>query len=787
MALHNSSLSPRPSIPVLLQCAFALWAGCLFAGECASFVSVGMLICFAGVLILLIAIGLLVLLERGAEFHCLLESILLFLLGVLLISFSFQSLAKERENLAQQGPEVYSLRIVEDPVESSFGKRVVALMCSPNAGFLERSLGSVKVSLLLDGNDFSFGDEFQAKVSFKPVDESSLPYLNKNGLALNCSVSDIAELHSSKLGFLAGLRSDFANHVVEALSFEGSDKNAVAVVGALVIGDRRALFESQLYDDVKVCGLAHLVAVSGAHLVIVMGLVAACVKALRTPKAPALFLQLSFLFLYLIMVGFPISCIRAALMAGAGLLAYVSSKRSYALSSLAVTIIVILAFDPSAAFSVSFGLSSLSTLGIILFTPRFCSWVTVSKGVASSMVVEPFAMTCAALITTFPLSITSFSQFSIISPLSNIVTVPLITASCALGVLSFACMCVPLISTVCMYGSYWFACCFESVVGVLATVPHASIPLDLPLIVLVGISMAICVGLWLSWPKRFPRKPIAVICSVAVTCFLALGFTSYGQTSFVMLDVGQGDAFLLRSQGKTLLIDTGNNPKKLLSALARNGVFRLDGLLVSHADDDHCGCLSDLRGVVPVRSVYLARGMDEVGTAKTSKLISEAREVAGDDGIQMLDAGTTLMFGALRCKVISPERLHDEGENEDSICLLVSSDLNFDKVPEWKAFFGGDAESDVLQKLVDKGALCDVDVLKVSHHGSKASLSDSVLDAMHPEIALVSVGAKNRYGHPANNTLSMLQDRGVRVFRSDTQGDVVCNLEQEGIAVRTMK
>lgn len=787
MALSDDALSPRPSIPLLLPCAFALWLGCLFAGECSSYISTSVLIGLAVTLILLVVVWQLIWFKRGVKPHCAPALVLLFLLGILLVSFSFQSSAQERDGFAKQGTGVYSLRIVEDPVESSFGKRATALICSPNAGFLERAVGSVRVSLLLDGDDFSYGDEFQAKVSFKSVDESSLPYLNKNGFVLRCSVSDVSQLHSSKLGYLSGIRSDFANRVAQVLSFEGSDQDAAAVVEALVIGDRRALFDSQLYNDVKICGLAHLVAVSGAHLVIVMGLVAACVKAMRIPKVPALFLQLAFLFLYLIMVGFPISCIRAALMAGAGLLAYVSSRRSYALSSLAITIIVILAFDPSAAFSVSFGLSALSTLGIVLFTSKFCSWIAVPKGAVSSMVVQPFAMTCAALITTFPLSIASFSQFSIISPLSNIIAVPLITASCALGVLSFACMLVPFVSSLCMYGSYWFAWCFRSVVSALASVPHASIPVDLPFAVLLGASLLVCVALWFLWPKKFPRKSIAAICSMAVAFFLVSGVSVYGQTSFVMLDVGQGDAFLLRSQGKTLLIDTGNNPKKLLSALARNGVFRLDGLLVSHADDDHCGCLPDLRGVVPVRCVYLARGMDEVGTAKTKNLISEACEVAGNDGVQMLDVGSTLTFGALSCKVISPKQLVDKGENDDSICLLVSSDLNSDRVPEWRAFFGGDAESDVLQKLVDEGALGDVDVLKVSHHGSKASLNDDLLDAMRPEIALVSVGAKNRYGHPANNVMSMLQNRGVQVFRSDNQGDVVCNLGQEGIVVRAMK
>ena len=101
--------------------------------------------------------------------------------------------------------------------------------------------------------------------------------------------------------------------------------------------------------------------------------------------------------------------------------------------------------------------------------------------------------------------------------------------------------------------------------------------------------------------------------------------------------------------------------------------------------------------------------------------------------------------------------------------------------------FAGDAETNVLDKLANMNVLNDIDILKVSHHGSKASLDDKVLGAMKPEIALISVGERNRYGHPAPNTLNLLADSDVQVFRSDAQGDVVCSLTMDNIAVAAMK
>lgn len=137
-------------------------------------------------------------------------------------------------------------------------------------------------------------------------------------------------------------------------------------------------------------------------------------------------------------------------------------------------------------------------------------------------------------------------------------------------------------------------------------------------------------------------------------------------TSIVMLDVGQGDSFLVKSRGLTLLIDTGNNPRKLLAGLARHGVNRLDGVVISHADDDHCGCLADLRGVVSVDSVFVAKGLSSVGTDKVDDMLKDAERLSSASGIRELAAGDMITIGSVCFKVISPESLTDKGENDDA-------------------------------------------------------------------------------------------------------------------------
>ena len=786
MAKTSERIQARPSIPLLLQCSFCLWVGCLLSGHfCGLSSTVVVALGSAGVLLICV---LLLFSNRTAPFIRNVAARLVFVgLGMLLVAAQFQSLHTKRAALMNSDPASYTMRVLDDPAKGQFGYRATALAWKSDLNVIDRTAASFKVQILFNDDELGFGDEFQTEVVFSDADEASLPYFDQQGLAVRCKLSHTQRVDPSNLGMLTDIRDQHTSTVDALLDAPWVDGNGSAVLKALVVGDRRALFDGDVYGDVKVAGLAHLVAVSGAHLVIVTGLVGCALKVLRAPRRTACAVQFAFLAGYLVMVGFPISCIRAAIMSMIGLFSLAFSRRSYALGSLGATILVLLVLDASAAFSVSFALSALSTLGIVLFTPKFCSWLPNTGKWVESFVFEPLAMTCAAILVTFPLSVSSFSQFSLVSPISNVLAAPLITATCALGVLSFMAMPFAPLCSVFLFCSYGCAAAFTKVVQLLASVPYASVPLDLPFIPMAFCSVALCVVLWGVWPKTLPCKTIGCLLLVVLLLGAGLRIADARSTSVTMLDVGQGDAFLVKSEGTTMLIDTGNQPKKLYAGLARHGVQHLDAVVISHADDDHCGCLADLRGVVDVEEVYVARGMDELGTGKSQGLIKDAKSVVREDEVKELSAGDSISLGAVSFTVLSPSVLEDEGENEDSLCLIGESDLNRDGKTEWRMLFAGDAETNVLDKLANMNVLNDIDILKVSHHGSKASLDDKVLGAMKPEIALISVGERNRYGHPAPNTLNLLADSDVQVFRSDAQGDVVCSLTMDNIAVTAMK
>lgn len=134
--------------------------------------------------------------------------------------------------------------------------------------------------------------------------------------------------------------------------------------------------------------------------------------------------------------------------------------------------------------------------------------------------------------------------------------------------------------------------------------------------------------------------------------------------------------------------------------------------------------------------------------------------------------------------IIWPDRFADAGGNADSVCLLAQLDCDGDGACDWRTVFLGDAEQDELERMIDAGRLGAVDVLKVGHHGSKVSLNESLADRLDPNIALISCGRNNRYGHPTDEALSCLDD-AEQVLRSDQMGTMALDFSKEGIAVHS--
>ena len=725
--------SMRPSIPAPCVLAAASVVG-VFAGEWLYglippeylyMLVVGGAILAAGVLAMLF-------LKRKNLVHWALAFVLI---GALLGMIQLLTLDHARDEVSP-GSEHYAFELSEDAKESTFGSQLIATISSgPQVGKRVMLFTNEKVELYS-------GDVLEADCVLSAPKEEYLAYYDQKNIAFSGSVSGFqASENSTLLSPSYQLRK-------QLLAVIGMGSDEQTLLRAILLGERTGLFDASFYHSIKVAGLAHLVAVSGAHLVIVTGFVTLLLKKLRVPRKLSVALQTLFLVSYVVLVGFPVSCIRAAIMSGVTLFALLAKRRSSSISALGITVMAMVAFDPSVVYQLSFQLSVAATLGIVVFMPLLNEWFQDLFPFVPQFARESISMTLAALVFSLPISAAQFSLVPLLSPLANIVATPYLSLLLMMG---FAVMLV-------------------------ATTMSFAFPLALGLAALS----------WVWWPRPSQHKRAVAACSVVlsalvIVCCLFLNAGARGDR-VVMLNVGQGDSFAFISRGKTLLVDTGNEAEMLYAALARNGISKIDAVLITHPDDDHCGNLQALGGVVEVDQVFIAEGLDEIGDAGAKDFVSLVRNMVGEQKVVELNRGDTVQLGMFTLHIIAPVQVEHEGGNEDSICFNMHIDCDGDGVVDWRGFFCGDAEAEVLEELNEEHLLEPVDLYKVGHHGSLKAITPELARVLSPKVSLIGVG-KNSYGHPTDDALNALESVGSEIYRSDQDGDVVCTFSPDTITV----
>ena len=762
----------RPSMPPLVVLSFALW------GACAGIYTLGFhcarefLVPFIVVACVVFALAVFALV-RGAP-----PTLTVLALGLAIgcaLGFSATlSYETKADQAIASSVQKWLFTAEEDAKQGDFGATVRAVAHSESSG----EEHAVSVTLPKGESGIFYGDSFSATCALSQPREASAERFYLQGIDAVSSPGPIERLDNSCS--VGGVPASVRKSAIALFDGQG---DVGALCQALVCGYREQLRETDMYAACKTVGVAHLVAVSGAHLSITCGMIASVLQVVRTPRRFSLAIQLAVLSIYLVLTGMPISALRAAAMAVVGMTSFFARRRRATLSALGACIVVIVAISPQSSVSISFFLSAMSTLGIIALMPLISSWLSAVPIVRR--IAEPLALTLASMVATTPFSAALFSQLPLVSPVANLAVAPLFTLALTVSLVgSVASLAAPVVAPLALPFANGAAFLLAQAITIFAEIPFACVPISLSVSWGLALSIAGPLLLWILWPQLtgetiFAMGSAACACAIVFVVIVPL----FRPSEIVMLDVAQGDAFLVRSKGSAVLIDTGNHDTLLKESLARQGIFHLDAVLITHADDDHCGSLQALDGVVAIDSVLVARDAVTCDCESCERLIASASSVVGNSNVEPLAVGDTVTCGEFSLNVIWPHKFNDEGGNADSLCLLASLATSGGT---WTALFCGDAESDQLKEMIDEGTLGDIDIYKVGHHGSKAALTESIVEAIRPEISLVSVGSGNRYGHPAAKTLSLLENVGSHVFRTDEMGDVSCEFSNDGIRVTAL-
>ena len=550
------------------------------------------------------------------------------------------------------------------------------------------------------------------------------------------------------------------------------DARVSGFLTAELTGDKSAMDDGD-YLAMQETGLAHLFAVSGLHCAFLVTLMALLISR-RQRLLCAVTIPL--LLFYMVMVGMSPSVVRACIMQIFLLIAPLFRRGSDPLTSLAAALLVILLCNPFAAASVSLQLSFSATLGMVLLSPRLYKLLTGwYKGkcrplrTALCFVAANLSATLSAVVFTAPLTAWYFRIFVLVAPLSSLLAVPAagwsFMAAFVTVLLGFVWL--PLAS---LLG--WISWALVRYIlwianGMMSWRYHAVYFTNPYLVYWLLFLYAAFIGCAATPDGK--RKYLLASALSVLTLTAAIWVNrqdyQYGVLTALTLDVGQGESVILTSGGETALVDCGSsNSYKDPGGLAADtlhsmGVRELSAVVVTHYHADHTNGLYEVLRRIPVQTIYLPDIEDEYGVRE--RLVSLAEEKGAQVTYVTKETADTLGDTVL---TIYPPVQSGGDLNELGLTALASAG-------DFDLLITGDMSGSTEKKLVETYALPDIEVLVVSHHGSRYSSNIRFLKSVTPEAAVISVG-DNNYGHPSEETLQRLLAVGADIWRTDQQGTI---------------
>ncbi len=605
--------------------------------------------------------------------------------------------------------------------------------------------------------EVAWGDTVTAVGRLQPADGHDLA-------AVLSAVGD-PEIEPGRSSVLSG--ADAVRASVRAAARDGPG-HSDALVPALVTGDDERL-PPEVVDDFRTAGLTHLTAVSGTNLTLVLASVLLLARWAGV-RARGLLVVGVLCVLGFVLVSRPEpSVLRAAVMGSVALVALGSGGRAAGLRALGAAVVVLLALTPSMALSPGFALSVCATAGILLGAP------SVRDALASWLprwMAEAIAVPWAAQMACTPLVAGLSGQVSLVAVVANLLVAPAVGPATVLGLGGGVVgLLVPPLGR--LVG--WLGACSAWVIIAVADraarLPGAELAWpsgSLAMVVLVLLSGAGLVGASWVMRHRWLTLAAAVLLLLAVVRPVpSLGWPPEGWV-LVMCDVGQGDALALRTgPDEAVVVDVGPDPALVDGCLDDLGVTRVPALVLTHFHADH---VDGLEGALAGRRV----GEIQVTSLREPEYGADAVDRSAhehDVPVRVPAYGERSAVGEVTWQVVGPQRVVGDNPNDASLVLLVETQ-------GLRILLSGDAEPPE-QGQLEAAGIGDVDVLKVAHHGSRYQDHTFIAD-LQPQVALVSVGEGNDYGHPAPDLTAWLTGGGVDVRRTDRDGDVAVVVEDGG-------
>jgi competence protein ComEC len=518
-----------------------------------------------------------------------------------------------------------------------------------------------------------------------------------------------------------------------------------ALVEALALG-RAERLDDATRDDYKRGGTYHLLVFSGLQIAIAAGFIALLLRWLHAPRTSDWSL-LAFAILAPLFIGPTASVSRASIGVGVYALARILRRPTTLENLWCVAALLRLVLAPEDLGDAAFHLTYAGA-GALLFIGkdvRRARWLVCAA---------------AAELAVTPLTLFHFHQYALGGSVMTLILTPLVVAM--LVVALFVCA-IPSAHVLAVVGLLHRLCTFLNRLAAPCSGFFAAPP---AVALTTGLGLALLAIALLRGRRR--AAAIAAALTIPTIAALYAGTRTPASPQLTMLDVGQGDALLLRAGKTTVLVDGGRRETKLLPLLADRGVRRVDVVVLTHVHPDHCGGLPAVVTRMRVGEVWLSPRRFEGDCAQ--QLLEACRTATVP--IHFVRDGDTKRVGPFELRAFLADRTFRRApENNASVVLQIGPLL-----------LTGDIEREAESEIAPR--LAHADVLKIAHHGSRSSTGAQLLDRVRPRLALISCGRHNIFGHPHAAVVEALRGRGIRVWRTDRNGSVEIEMRDGHLFVR---
>jgi competence protein ComEC len=553
------------------------------------------------------------------------------------------------------------------------------------------------------------------------------------------------------------------------------------IMEAMLLGVSGDL-DSEIKDLYRRNGIAHILAISALHISILGATLYRLLRKLGLSYPLAGIPVILLLIAYGWMTGFSSSTIRAVMMFSLMLIGDMLGRTYDMLTAAGIACLYMLIEQPVRILDAGFLLSFSAVLTLGLLSPaveELLPWDSRWKNsLVSGIMIQ---------IITAPIIIHFYYEFPVYGFLLNFIVIPLMTPLIICGMLGlFLYPCLPSAGAAVIQPCGWILMLYQWLCEHVEQLPGAVLHIGVMAWWEILLYYVVLVGIYMLWKYR--RRSMILIWLALYIGILLL--TSPHQLQITMLDVGQGDSILLQTpDGQMILLDGGSSTRSSIGtyvitpAVKYYGSNQLDYVFVSHMDSDHVNGIEELieRSMnhgLQIKRLVLPKTAD--GDAEFEALIQQAQNAG--IAVYIMNQGETIQMGRVVLQCLYPGDTGSEGDSANNNSMVISVSYgSFDML------FTGDLEAIGEQLLMEQQVLGRYNVLKVGHHGSSGASSRIFLEQIQPEIALISCGRKNRYGHPHEETLERLQEQNAEVYCTKEDGAIVLRTDGESLQLNVYR